>query len=215
MGKTLQCIALFAVNAERQNERGPHLILALEPTLWVWRNESAKWSPSLRVLHLRDGDKSVRRSQLRAHIESVLDRTQQRFEFDVLLCSLDVTRIELAALRRVSWLYLVVDEAHRLQNENGRVSRMSRCFRARHRMAISGTPLQNHWRELWALTHFLFPTAFASTEAFDAVFAAPSQLSALDIDAPKATSRVLCRRKRSALCFVECRRCKRVYTALY
>ena len=65
------------------------------------------------------------------------------------------------------WRYLVIDEAHRIKNENSLLSRVVRVLRANNRMLITGTPLQNNLHELWALLNFLLPDVFSSAEKFD------------------------------------------------
>ena len=60
-------------------------------------------------------------------------------------------------LHRFSWEYLVMDEAHRIKNEKSILSDVVRRFSPAHRLLITGTPLQNNLRELWALLNFIMP----------------------------------------------------------
>ncbi|KAF1779903.1 ISWI family [Phytophthora cactorum] len=69
-----------------------------------------------------------------------------------------------------TWKYLLIDEAHRVKNENSKLSRVVREFKVEHRLLITGTPLQNNLHELWALLNFLLPDVFSDSEDFDAWF---------------------------------------------
>ena len=69
-----------------------------------------------------------------------------------------------------SFTLVVVDEAHRLKNENSLLSVIVRYFSSRYRLLLTGTPLQNNLHELWALLNFLLPDLFSSSGEFDAIF---------------------------------------------
>ena len=78
--------------------------------------------------------------------------------------------IEKAAIKKVPWSYLIIDEAHRIKNENSLLSQMVRLFKSTNRLLITGTPLQNNLHELWALLNFLLPDIFASASEFETTF---------------------------------------------
>ncbi|KAH7654970.1 Calcium/calmodulin-dependent protein kinase protein [Dioscorea alata] len=77
---------------------------------------------------------------------------------------------ERTTLRRFSWRYVIIDEAHRIKNENSLLSKTMRLYRANYRLLITGTPLQNNLHELWSLLNFLLPEIFSSAESFDEWF---------------------------------------------
>jgi superfamily II DNA/RNA helicase len=91
-------------------------------------------------------------------------------EFEVCITSYEICLIEKAALRKFSWKYIVIDEAHRIKNENSVLSQVVRTFSSRNRLLITGTPLQNNLHELWALLNFLLPDVFRSSVEFDTWF---------------------------------------------
>ena len=66
--------------------------------------------------------------------------------------------------------YIVVDEAHRLKNEHSTLSLELRQLQSKHRLLLTGTPLQNNLHELWALLNFLLPQMFADSDEFDSYF---------------------------------------------
>jgi SWI/SNF-related matrix-associated actin-dependent regulator of chromatin subfamily A member 5 len=91
-------------------------------------------------------------------------------DFDVCITSYEVAIREKNFLRRIDWHFIVVDEAHRLKNEDSVLSQTLRLLPSQHRLLLTGTPLQNNLHELWALLNFLLPTLFDSAAEFDELF---------------------------------------------
>lgn len=71
---------------------------------------------------------------------------------------------------QINWKYLIIDEAHRIKNENSLLSRVVRTIPSQQRLLITGTPLQNNLHEMWALLNFLVPKLFSSAADFDTWF---------------------------------------------
>lgn len=69
---------------------------------------------------------------------------------------------EKSTLRKFSWEYIIIDEAHRIKNVDSLLSQIIRTFVSRGRLLITGTPLQNNLQELWALLNFILPDVFSS-----------------------------------------------------
>ena len=74
---------------------------------------------------------------------------------------------------QVQWDMLIVDEGHRLKNAESRLAEILRSYRFKHRVLLTGTPIQNSLGELWSLLNFVLPRVFNSSETFDEWFAAP------------------------------------------
>ncbi len=161
LGKTLQTISMMAYLKEFRDISGPHIVLVPLSTLGNWCREIARFCPSMRVCRFH-GDAEARAKLL---AEQVVPR-----EFDILVTTFEMASKEKAALKRVEWEFFIVDEAHRLKNENSLLARHAREFRSKNRLLVTGTPLQNNLHELWALLNFLLPTIFSSSEEFDAMF---------------------------------------------
>ena len=78
---------------------------------------------------------------------------------------------------QVQWDLLIVDEGHRLKNAESRLAEILRSYSFRHRILLTGTPIQNSLGELWSLLNFVLPHVFNSSETFDEWFAAPFRVS--------------------------------------
>jgi SWI/SNF-related matrix-associated actin-dependent regulator of chromatin subfamily A member 5 len=83
-------------------------------------------------------------------------------DFDILITSYEVGMREKSTLKKFSWEYIIIDEAHRIKNVDSLLSQIIRTFTSRGRLLITGTPLQNNLHELWALLNFILPDVFSS-----------------------------------------------------
>ncbi|KAG9939063.1 chromatin remodelling complex ATPase chain ISW1, partial [Aureobasidium melanogenum] len=161
LGKTLQTISFIGYLRFVCNITGPHLVAVPKSTLDNWKREFAKWIPDIDVLVLQ-GTKEER-----ANI--INDRLNEE-KFDVLITSYEMILREKTHLKKFAWEYIIIDEAHRIKNEESSLAQIIRMFNSRNRLLITGTPLQNNLHELWALLNFLLPDVFGDSEAFDQWF---------------------------------------------
>ena len=163
LGKTLQSISLLALAREQEwpESKLPHLIVVPKSTITNWSNEFSKFCPVFRTCCLI-GSQEEREVLLTSQILSG--------EFDVLITSFDVVRIEIAALRKLKFGYFVLDEAHRIKNEESILSSVVRAISAERILLLTGTPLQNNLHELWAILNFIMPHIFDSASDFDEIF---------------------------------------------
>ena len=163
LGKTLQTVSFLAFLRKSKNLEGPHLIVTPKSTIGNWMKEFKQWLPEglfkvVKFLGDKDERAAIARDQLIPG------------QFNICVTSYDICIREKHVLKKFSWQYLVVDEAHRLKNENSVLSRIVRFFSTANRLLITGTPLQNNLHELWALLNFLLPDLFDDSEDFDAWF---------------------------------------------
>ncbi|KAE8725382.1 SWI/SNF-related matrix-associated actin-dependent regulator of chromatin subfamily A member 5 [Hibiscus syriacus] len=161
LGKTLQTISLLGYLHEYRGITGPHMVVAPKSTLGNWVNEIRRFCPVLRTV------KFLGNPEERRYIREEL---LVAGKFDVCVTSFEMAIKEKTALRRFSWRYIVIDEAHRIKNENSLLSKTMRLYNTNYRLLITGTPLQNNLHELWALLNFLLPEIFSSAETFDQWF---------------------------------------------
>ncbi|KAJ8447715.1 LOW QUALITY PROTEIN: hypothetical protein Cgig2_031769 [Carnegiea gigantea] len=161
LGKTLQTISLLGYLHEFRGITGPHMVVAPKSTLGNWMNEIKRFCPVLRAV------KFLGNPEERSHIRENL---LVAGKFDVCVTSFEMAIKEKATLRRFSWRYIIIDEAHRIKNENSLLSKTMRLYKTNYRLLITGTPLQNNLHELWSLLNFLLPEIFSSAETFDEWF---------------------------------------------
>ncbi|KAI9142019.1 SNF2 family N-terminal domain-containing protein [Paraphysoderma sedebokerense] len=166
LGKTLQTISFLGYLKYYRDMPGPHLVIVPKSTLHNWVNEFNKWVPDFDVFMFH-GSKDDRAEI----VKNVL--IPQKFE--VCITSYEICLLEKAHFRKISWGYIVIDEAHRIKNENSQLSQIVRLFDCKNRLLLTGTPLQNNLHELWALLNFLLPDVFSSSEDFDKWFSEGDQ----------------------------------------
>ena len=161
LGKTLQTISLLAYLHEFCGISGPHMVVAPKSTLGNWMNEIRRFCPVLRPFKFH-GNQDERTHQR--------DNLLVAGKFDICVTSFEMAIKERTALRKFSWRYIIIDEAHRIKNESSILAKTMRLFSTNYRLLITGTPLQNNLHELWALLNFLLPEIFSSAETFDEWF---------------------------------------------
>jgi SWI/SNF-related matrix-associated actin-dependent regulator of chromatin subfamily A member 5 len=161
LGKTLQTISLLGYLNEFRGITGPHMVIVPKSTLHNWMNEFKRWCPMIRARKFHGNQE---------------ERTRQKEEiiapgkFDVCVTSYEMVIKEKGHLKKFHWRYIIIDEAHRIKNENSLLSKTVRMMHSNYRLLITGTPLQNNLHELWALLNFLLPDVFSSAEKFDEWF---------------------------------------------
>eukprot|EP00935_MAST-01C_sp_MAST-1C-sp1_P001291 g1291.t1 len=181
LGKTLQTISVLGYGQWANNISGPHIVIVPKSTLSNWMKEIGRWCPSLRPVRLH-GTKEERAELLATVLQP--GRSKENMQFDICLTTYEIAIKEKSTLAKHAWQYLVIDEAHRIKNEASLFSGVVRTFNCRHRLLITGTPLQNNLHELWALLNFLLPDVFSSAEQFDEWFN-------LDVDDAESKERMI------------------------
>jgi len=161
LGKTLQTLSLLSYLKHNRCFGGPHLVIVPKSTIGNWYKECKRWTPQMYAFKFA-GDKDEREHLRKTVLASG--------DFDICITTYETAISEKAAIRHISWGYLVIDEAHRIKNETSVLSQVVRLFSSSNRLLITGTPLQNNLRELWAMLNFLLPDLFSDADDFDAWF---------------------------------------------
>ena len=162
LGKTLQTISLIGYMKNFRNRAGPHLVIVPKSTQQNWANEFAKWCPSIKVQSLK--------GLVEERAEFVRDVMFEPGAWDVLITTYELVLLEKASLKKIKWKYLIIDEAHRIKNDESKLSLVVRTLKSDNRLLITGTPLQNNLHELWALLNFLVPEIFGNDDEFTNIF---------------------------------------------
>ena len=173
LGKTLQSIAVLLDRAGR----GPALVLAPTSVALNWVSELARFAPRLQpVMYAEQGDRADCLKKLKKN--------------DVLIVSYGLLVRDADALGATTFATLVIDEAQALKNPNTQRAKAARSLDAGFRIALSGTPFENHLGELWSLFSTVFPGLLGSLEQFRERYAIPIEGSG-DPNARAALARVL------------------------
>lgn len=161
LGKTMQVLALTA--AEHLSGRsGPTLVVAPLTLLATWAREASAFAPELTV-HVHHG----------AGRDRGAGAMERMTETDLVLTSYGTAARDAELLTGVTWRRLVADEAQTIKNPATAVSRAIRSIPARHRIALTGTPVENRLDELRAVLDFANPGLLGSASTFRARFAVP------------------------------------------
>ncbi|MBC8069489.1 MAG: DEAD/DEAH box helicase [Deltaproteobacteria bacterium] len=156
LGKTVQALALLAHRAKG----GPALVVCPTSVVRNWITEAARFAPSLRVVALNDVDDRA----------AALVAAGPR---DVIVCSYALLTTTLEELAQVSFATAVFDEAHALKNARTQRSMAARRIDAGFRLALTGTPIENHVGELWSLFDVVVPGLLGSATQFEERFVVP------------------------------------------
>lgn len=168
LGKTLQTISFLGWLMYERSIPGPFLVVVPLSTSAAWMREFARWLPDMNVIfYCGDPDS---RAALREH-EFWGPHGQRNIpKFNALVTTPEIVMTDEKIFNEIRWASIAVDEAHRLKNEAGALHQTLKGFRSANRLLITGTPLQNSVRELWALLHFLNPDVFPNAEDFEKSF---------------------------------------------
>lgn len=168
LGKTVQAISLLAWLAEERNVWGPHLIVTPASTLHNWLQEIKRFAPKLNALPYW-GDPSER--QVLRQVWSRKKMFNSESQAHIIVTSYQFALSDLKYLVPMKWEYLILDEAQAIKSSSSLRWNSLLQLNARCRLLLTGTPVQNSLKELWALLHFIMPSLFDSHEEFTAWFA--------------------------------------------
>lgn len=158
LGKTMQTLTHILAEKDKGNTR-PCLVVAPTSVVENWQREAAKFAPSLKVIILQGADRHRRFRQLATA--------------DIALTSYALLHRDLDALSAQKFHLLVLDEAQHIKNPGAQVTNAVKELQARHRICLSGTPVENHLGELWSLFEFLMPGLLGTSDSFRETFRNP------------------------------------------
>lgn len=165
LGKTVQLLALETLESvQRHQDRGvgPTLLLCPMSLVGNWQQEAARFAPNLRV-YAHHGGARLHGEALRDHLE----RT------DLVVSTYTTATRDIDELAEYEWNRVVLDEAQAVKNSLSRAAKAVRRLRAAHRVALTGTPMENRLAELWSIMDFLNPGLLGSSERFRTRYAIP------------------------------------------
>ncbi|MDR0270797.1 DEAD/DEAH box helicase [Paenibacillus sp.] len=164
LGKTVQFITyLLYLKENAADEEGlPSLLICPTSVLGNWQRELMRFAPSLNVM-LHYGSRRSDEESFRREIRQA----------DIVLTSYATATLDQDILNAVTWESLCLDEAQNIKNAQTKQSSAVRSFPARHRIALTGTPIENRLSELWSLYDFMNPGYLGNLRAFSVRFIQP------------------------------------------
>jgi len=164
LGKTVQVLAMldtaYSANGspeqqtvtDGQAKRRPTLIVAPRSVVFNWVDESERFAPNLRVQVYSGADREVLREAFSDH--------------EIIITSYGLMRRDIAELQHHAFEYVVLDEAQAIKNPSSQSAKAARLLNANYRLALTGTPVENHLGDLWSIFEFLNPGMLGSSTRF-------------------------------------------------
>ena len=166
LGKTIQTISFCSYLFHTHKVYGPFIIVVPLSTITAWQRELVKWAPDMNsIMYLGD---NASRQIIRE--KEFYEKSSRKLKFNCLLTTFEIVLMDRELLGEIRWVSLLVDEAHRLKNSESQLHQVLYEFKTNHRLLITGTPLQNSLKELYALLVFIMPNYFPPWEAFEAEY---------------------------------------------
>ena len=154
LGKTLQTLAWLAwYQAQNPKDKKPSLVICPASVLHNWRREANRFTPHLKVLVLESG---AARHNLRKQIP----------QHDLIVTNYALLRRDLEELQKFPFGAVILDEAQFIKNPGAQVTQSVKQLQSSHRLALTGTPLENRLLDLWSIVDFVQPGYLGSQEHF-------------------------------------------------
>ncbi len=171
LGKTVEALAHILIEREAGRLDRPALVIAPTSVVPNWRAETARFAPDLRV-HVSHGHK--RKEEFGQFARS-----------DLVLTTYPLLARDKEALLAQEFHLVILDEAQQIKNAKTQAAKVVQQLKARHRLCLTGTPLENHLGELWSLFHFLMPGFLGDADTFRRLYRTPIEKRA---DEPRRLS---------------------------
>lgn len=157
LGKTLQAITVLA--DIYPNTKKPSLVVMPRSLIFNWQNEIQKFAPKLKVYTYYAQERDLK----------------QAMKHQVVLTTYAVVRNDIEQLKDKKFHYVILDESQNIKNVTAQATQAVHLLNAEHRLALSGTPVENNLTELYSLFRFLNPAMFGSLEVFNQRYTYPIQ----------------------------------------
>jgi superfamily II DNA or RNA helicase len=155
VGKTAQVLALLEERRTASDRTAPSLAVVPRSLIFNWKAEAARFTPQLRVQDHTGTDRDV----------------GSLTEYDLVLTTYGTLRRDILHLKEIEFDYVILDEAQAIRNAATDSAKAARLLKSKHRLALTGTPVENSLGDLWSIFEFLNPGMFGSGRAFDALAA--------------------------------------------
>jgi SNF2 family DNA or RNA helicase len=163
LGKTIQALAVLLTH-HKNAKRAPSLVVAPTSVVYNWLSEAERFSPTLTT--------ALFLGRERNELLPRLDKDNPR-KPDVVLTTYGIIRRDYETLKKIQFEYLILDEAQNIKNPESVGAIAAKSLKAFHRLALSGTPVENRLKELWSLFDFLMPDFLNTYKDFSDTFERP------------------------------------------
>jgi len=176
LGKTAQALAHLLIEQQAGRLDLPSLVVLPTSLLFNWQAEAKRMAPALRLLTLQGPDRAKDFARMAGH--------------DVVLTTYPLLWRDIDTLAAQNYHLLILDEAQTVKNAAGRSANAVRRLSARHRLCLTGTPLENHLGELWAQFDFLMPGFLGDARSFARTWRKPIETNGETLRAQLLAQRV-------------------------
>ncbi|GMQ87533.1 MAG: hypothetical protein BMS9Abin08_0737 [Gammaproteobacteria bacterium] len=176
LGKTVQALAHVLLEREQGRADRPSLVVAPTSLMFNWRHEAERFTPQLKVLVLHGPQRHEQFADIANH--------------DLILTTYPLLSRDKEHLLTHEYHLLILDEAQVIKNPKAQAGRVVREIDARHRLCLTGTPMENHLGELWSLFDFLLPGLLGNSKQFRRHFRTPIEKHADEITAERLSRRI-------------------------
>jgi len=165
LGKTIQTVAFVKYLWHQFNFNGPMLVCVPLSTITAWQKEFDQWAPEMNCITYIGTAKS--REVIR---EFECQNEDGELSFNVILTNYEMVSKDASFFQGMVWSNIIVDEAHRLKNDQSLLYRILVGMESYHRVLLTGTPLQNSLKELWCLLNYLQVDEIGTWDTFEAAY---------------------------------------------
>jgi SNF2 family DNA or RNA helicase len=162
LGKTVQTLTLL--QSEKEAGAGASLLIMPTSLIYNWEMEASKFTPQLRILN---------------YTGTLRNKDISRFEnYDLVLTSYGITRLDVELLQRFYFNYIILDESQVIKNPTSNIAKAVRELKSRHKLVLTGTPIENTTLDLWSQMSFINPGILGSQTYFRNEFQNPIEKKA-------------------------------------
>ena len=163
LGKTVQALAHLLYEKQHQvnntHEKRPTLVIAPTSLMGNWKREAQRFTPDLKLILLHGLHR-------KAHFAEIA-------QYDIVLTTYALMLRDKEFHEQQQYHFVILDEAQNIKNARSKTSQVIFKLKARHRLCMTGTPMENHLGELWSLFHFLMPGFLGTQDRFNRLFRSP------------------------------------------
>ncbi|HEY9678394.1 MAG TPA: DEAD/DEAH box helicase [Drouetiella sp.] len=163
LGKTIQTLALLLTH-HKKGKRPPSIVVAPTSVVYNWLSEAQKFAPTLQTALFLGRDRN--------ELLKVLEKDSGK-KPDVIFTTYGIIRRDYETLKKIQFEFLILDEAQNIKNPESVGAIAAKTLKSFHRLALSGTPVENRLKELWSLFDFLMPDFLSNYKEFNEVYERP------------------------------------------